>query len=45
MHGGNIYEVSRETSIPVKKILDFSSNMNDFINIKSYFIKSKDIKN
>ncbi len=45
MHGGNIYEVSRETSIPVKKILDFSSNMNDFINIKSYFVKSSDIKN
>ncbi len=45
MHGGNIYSVSKNNNIKLKKILDYSANMNDFIKINNITVKSEYIEN
>ncbi len=45
MHGGNIYNVSKNKNIKLKKILDYSANMNDFIKINDIKLKSEYIEN
>ncbi|MCL4452512.1 MAG: aminotransferase class I/II-fold pyridoxal phosphate-dependent enzyme [Candidatus Thermoplasmatota archaeon] len=45
MHGGDVYTFTEEQGIEQESVLDFSANMNDFINVKNMKIYGKDIKN
>ena len=45
MHGGDIYRFAREQQREPESALDFSANMNDFIQVKNMKINSVYIKN
>ncbi|MEM0139702.1 MAG: aminotransferase class I/II-fold pyridoxal phosphate-dependent enzyme [Ferroplasma sp.] len=45
MHGGNVYSIARKNGVDINQIIDFSSNMNDFINIHNFSIAPEYIKN